>query len=138
MDPTCLPCSCFRNSGIFLKKWIRSLLLSHWLSSTYLKFQQLISVGIPRICIRIILFIYMFQFSNVSWKDTISNSLSLWNGVRQGLILSGILNGFYVNGIFEDWMPCLTIALDALWIQTGKNRSCKCWINISNIVVLEI
>ena len=67
-----------------------------------LLFQKLISAGIPKIFIRIILFIYMFQFANVRWNGMFSDIFSLCNGVRQGAILSGILYCFYVNGMFED------------------------------------
>ena len=67
-----------------------------------LLFQKLIFAGIPKIFIRILLFIYMFQFANVRWNGVFSEVFSLCNGVRQGAILSGILYCFYVNGMFED------------------------------------
>ena len=67
-----------------------------------LLFQKLICAGIPRIFIRIIVFIYMFQFANVRWSGVYSDFFSLCNGVRQGAIVGGILYCFYVNGMFED------------------------------------
>ena len=43
-------------------------------------FQKLIIAGIPKIFIRILLFIYMFQFANVRWNVMFSDVLAFVRG----------------------------------------------------------
>ena len=57
--------------------------------------------GLPAIFIRLLIFIYVNQFANVSWDGSLSSIFSLSNGVRQGAVLSAILYCFYVNDLFK-------------------------------------
>ena len=65
-----------------------------------LLFRKLIDVNFSRIFIRMLIYIYSFQFANVRWNNSYSNIFTLTNGVRQGAILSGFLYCFYVNDLF--------------------------------------
>ena len=78
-----------------------------------LLFLKLLDEGLSKIFLRLLIFIYMFQFANVRWNDLFSNVFSLCNGVRQGAVLSGILYCFYVNNLFK----------------LLRTRSTGCWIN---------
>ena len=65
-----------------------------------LLFRKLIDVNFSRIFLRMLIYIYSFQFANVRWNNSFSNIFTLTNGVRQGAILSGFLYCFYVNDLF--------------------------------------
>ena len=64
-------------------------------------FKKLLDAGLPAIFIRLLIFIYVNQFANVSWDVSLSSIFSLSNGVRQGAVLSAILYCFYVNDLFK-------------------------------------
>ena len=64
-------------------------------------FKNLLDAGLPAIFIRLLIFIYVNQFANVSWDGSLSSIFSLSNGVRQGAVLSAILYCFYVNDLFK-------------------------------------
>ena len=64
-------------------------------------FKKLLDAGLPAIFIRLLIFIYVNQFANVSWDGSLSSIFSLSNGVRQGAVLSAILYCFYVNDLFK-------------------------------------
>ena len=66
-----------------------------------LLFRKLLVAGLPAIFIRLLIFIYVNQFANVSWDGSFSSIFSLTNGVRQGAVLSAILYCFYVNDLFK-------------------------------------
>ena len=66
-----------------------------------LLFQKLLQEGLSKVFLRLIVFIYTFQYANVRWNGIVSSIFSLCNGVRQGAILSGILYCFYVNNLFK-------------------------------------
>ena len=78
-----------------------------------LLFQKLFEEGLSKVFLRLIVFIYMFQYANVRWNGIVSSVFRLCNGVRQGAILSGILYCFYVNNLFK---------------LLRKNSS-GCWVN---------
>ena len=78
-----------------------------------LLFLKLLQEGLSRIFVRLMIFIYKFQFANVRWNGIVSSIFSLCNGVRQGAVLSGILYCFYVNNLFK----------------LLRRKSTGCWIN---------
>ena len=53
------------------------------------------------IFLRIIIFMYMNQFSNVRWGSEVSSSFSIRNGVGQGKILAGFAYCFYCFNLFD-------------------------------------
>ena len=65
-------------------------------------FRKLIDSGIPPIFLRLLLFVYLQQFSNVKWNNSYSEMFSLANGVRQGGVISAILYCFYGNILFSN------------------------------------
>ena len=66
-----------------------------------LMFKKLLDAGLPAIFIRLLIFIYVNQFANVSWDGSLSSIFSLSNGFRQGAVLNAILYCFYVNDLFK-------------------------------------
>ena len=66
-----------------------------------LLFRKLLVAGLPVIFIRLLIFIYVNQFANVSWDGGFSTIFGLTNGVRQGAVLSAILYCFYVNNLYK-------------------------------------
>ena len=66
-----------------------------------LLFRKLLEAGIPPIILRLLLFIYVNQFANVKWNNSVSEIFSLSNGVRQGGVISAILYCFYGNILFS-------------------------------------
>ena len=78
-----------------------------------LLFKKLLVAGLPAIFIRLLIFIYVNQFANVSWDGSFSSIFSLTNGVRQGAVLSAILYCFYVNDLFK----------------TLRRNGTGCWVN---------
>ena len=80
-----------------------------------LLFTKLLQANLSKIFVRLLIFIYKFQFANVRWNGFFSSIFSLCNGVRQGQILSGILYCFYVNNLFS----------------LLRRRTTGCWVNNS-------
>ena len=64
-------------------------------------FKKLLSAGLLVIFVRLLLFIYMNQFTNVRWNGSFSDFFSVNDGFRQGAILSGILYCFDTNDLFS-------------------------------------
>ena len=52
--------------------------------------------------LRIIIFMYVNQFSNVRWNSTISSSFSISNGVGQGKILAGFAYCYYCYDLSDN------------------------------------
>ena len=65
-------------------------------------FQKLKDAGLPLIIIRLLIAIYQNHTSNVRWKNDISETFTIKNGVRQGAILSPIIFCFYMNDLFKE------------------------------------
>ena len=59
------------------------------------------NAGIPPIYLRLVIFMYMDQYANVSWNGSFSSVFSLTNGVRQGAVASAIFYCFYSNILFD-------------------------------------
>ena len=53
-----------------------------------LLFKRLMEKGLPPIVVRVLVFIYMEQYSWVKWGDARSSQFGISNGTRQGAILS--------------------------------------------------
>ena len=64
-------------------------------------FRKLLGSSLPVIFCRILLFSYMNQSANVRWKSNITESFTVRNGVKQGMILSGVLYCFYTKELFD-------------------------------------
>ena len=56
---------------------------------------------LSHIFLRLIIFIYVHQFSNISWNFQISSSFTIGNGVGQGKILAGYAYCFYCFEFFN-------------------------------------
>ena len=56
---------------------------------------------LSHIFLRLIIFIYVHQFSNISWNSQISSSFTISNGVGQGKILAGYAYCFYCFEFFN-------------------------------------
>ena len=56
---------------------------------------------ISHIFLRIIIFMYVNQFSNVRWDSEVSSSFTISNGVGQGKILAGFVYCFYCFQFFN-------------------------------------
>ena len=50
--------------------------------------------------LRLIIFMYVHQFSNVRWNNEVSSSFSIGNGVGQGKILAGFAYCYYCFDLF--------------------------------------
>lgn len=83
------------------------------LISHFKLFKKLMKTDIPSIFIRLILFIYMSQYSSVKWNETYSEYFFLRNGVRQGAVLSGIFFCLYMNDFYIEL----------------RRRKIGCWVN---------
>ena len=67
-----------------------------------LLFKKLLLAGLPLVFLRLLMFIYMEQYANVKWNNTVSNMFLITNGVRQGGVMSAILYCFYGNLLFSE------------------------------------
>ena len=85
-----------------------------------LLFQKLLIKGLPEIYIRRLLITYNKQVANVRWNNSLSQSLPITNGVKQGDVLSAILFCVYVNDLYK---------------LLSKRRS-ECWIDGQYISIL--
>ena len=52
---------------------------------------------ISPVVLRMLIYMYMNQTLRVQWCQTLASSLKLFNGVKQGVALSPILFGVYVD-----------------------------------------
>ena len=68
--------------------------VNHWCL-----FKKLISRGVPFIYIRLLVYWYSNQTFNVRWGNTMSQSFTASNGVRQGGIMSPILFNTYMDDL---------------------------------------
>lgn len=75
-------------------------------------FRKLIDRGIPPVYIRLTIFIYRNQKSNVLWGNIHSDSFSIHNGVRQGAVISAIFYCIYINDLYK----------------VMRNKKTGCWI----------
>jgi len=57
----------------------------------------LLKTNLPPVIIRILLHVYLFHFTKVAWNGTCPSSFHVWNGVRQGAILSPVLFCVYFD-----------------------------------------
>ena len=60
-----------------------------------------LSLKLSPIFLRLIVYIYVNQFSNVRYGGEVSSSFSVSNGVGQGKILAGFVYCFYCHDFFE-------------------------------------
>ena len=56
---------------------------------------------ISLVFLRLIIFMYVNQYSNVCWNNELSSSFAIGNGVGQGKILAGFAYCFYCYDLFE-------------------------------------
>ena len=54
----------------------------------FLLFKRLLDKGLPPVVIRELAYIYMEQYGWVKWGDSKSRQMAIYNGTRQGAILS--------------------------------------------------
>ena len=63
-------------------------------------FQKLIG-RISPMFLRLLAYIYMQQVCKVEWNGQVSNSFNVYNGVRQGAVLSPTFFSIYINELFS-------------------------------------
>ena len=76
-------------------------------------FKKLIDRNLSAIFLRLLLFMYVNQSVNVRWNNKFSESFSLSNGCKQGMVLSAIFYCCYCSGLF--------VLLE--------QRKAGCWVN---------
>lgn len=64
-------------------------------------FEKLLEAGVPRIIVRLLIFIYRNQTASVRWNSQTSEEFQIINGVRQGAVISPILFSFYMDGLYS-------------------------------------
>ena len=64
-------------------------------------FKKILNANMPPIFLRMLIFIYMEQFANVKWDNSVSQMFPVVNGVIQGGVSSAILYCFNCNILFE-------------------------------------
>ena len=57
--------------------------------------------GLPPIVVRVLVFIYMEQYSWVKWGDARSSQFGISNGTRQGAILSPLFWAIYADPLLK-------------------------------------
>ena len=60
-------------------------------------FSKLLDRGMPRLIVRLLIFMYINQSCKAKWNKSNSDSFSIVNGVRQGAVLSPSLFSLYIN-----------------------------------------
>ena len=60
-------------------------------------FGKLVDRGMPKVIVRLLIFMYVHQSCKVKWNKAHSLSFSIVNGVRQGAVLSPSLFSLYMN-----------------------------------------
>ena len=68
-------------------------------SNRWLLFKKLIVKDVPLFIIRLPLYWYSHQHKYIRWGNTFSSLFSVWNGVKQGGILSFTLFNIYMDGL---------------------------------------
>ena len=66
-----------------------------------LLFDRLLRKGLPPIVVRVLMFIYVEQYSWVKWGDARSSQFGITNGTRQGAILSPIFWAIYADPLLK-------------------------------------
>ena len=66
-----------------------------------LLFKRLLDKGLPPIVVRVLVFIYMEQYSWVKWGDARSSQFAISNGTRQGAMLSPIFWAIYADPLLK-------------------------------------
>ena len=65
-------------------------------------FTKLLEKGLPPIICRLLITMYRNQVVNVKWSRKTSNHFKIYNGVKQGAILSPQLFSIYIDCLFFD------------------------------------
>ena len=65
-------------------------------------FRKMLKKNLSLVFLRIIIFMYVHQFSNVRWNSTVSSSFTISNGVGQGKILAGFAYCFYCYDLTDN------------------------------------
>ena len=65
------------------------------------KLFQKLSEKIPPLCLRIIIYSYLFQKCAVKWANSLSDNFSVSNGVRQGAVASPTFFNVYIDELFN-------------------------------------
>ena len=66
-----------------------------------LLFKRLMEKGLPPIVVRVLVFIYMEQYSWVKWGEARSSQFGISNGTRQGAILSPLFWAIYADPLLK-------------------------------------
>ena len=83
-------------------------------------FKKLVEKNLPLIFIRLLIFMYVNQSTNVRWNGVFSDIFSILNGVKQGMILSALFYCLYRSSLFA----------------LLKQRISGCWINSDYLGIL--
>ena len=83
-------------------------------------FSKLIALHLSKIFIRLLIFMYVNQSTNVRWNGVFSDTFSILNGVKQGMILSALFYCLYCSSLFA----------------LLKQRRSGCWINSDYLGIL--
>ena len=64
-------------------------------------FKLLLDCKMPPICIRLLVNMYTLQVKRVEWNGVCSDYFSVWNGAKQGGVISPVLFCVYVDGLLK-------------------------------------
>ena len=56
---------------------------------------------ISPVFLRLLAYVYSYQRYNVKWNNSLSHSFSVYNGVKQGAIMSPTLLSVYIDDLFD-------------------------------------
>ena len=87
-----------------------------------LLFRKLIERNLPPIFTRLLIVMYISQTAKVKWENGLSDSFSITNGVKQGVVLSAILFCVYIHDLIS---------------QLRRNRT-GCWVNGDYVGVIHL
>ena len=60
-------------------------------------FKKLLDKGMPKLFVRLLITMYIYQSCKVRWNQSLSSSFTIVNGVRQGAVLSPSLFSLYID-----------------------------------------